>query len=115
MNGNLDELISAYNDAVGDYDLARLEYAMLFPALDIPPVGASMKADGFDCSLAIRSASATVQAVRDFFESIYDGTTEADPASLAFELLHDASLEMTRRFFHVSLTRMGISMRELPD
>ena len=115
MRGEIPELIVAFNDAVDRFNLSRLAYAMQHPAAKVPPPAFVMQPEGVGSAPSLRPVTSTVQAVRDFFEDVYDGTTEADPASEPFAHMHDASLEMTRRFFHVSLTCMGISYREMLD
>jgi hypothetical protein len=115
MRGELPELIEAFNDAVDRFNLSRLAYAMAHPIAKVPPPAFAMQPEGIACTPSLRPVTSTVQSVRDFFEDVYDGTTEADPTSEPFACMHDASLEMTRRFFHVSLTCMGISYREMLD
>jgi hypothetical protein len=115
MHDNLKTLIESYNEAVDQYHLERLAYAYEFDRLKVPPPAARMPLEELACLWAHRPAVAAVQAVRNFFEDVYDGTIAADASSDAFEALHDAALELTRRFFHVSLTRMGISSSETLD
>src|SRR4029077_4334418 len=111
----LKDLVSSYNDAVDRYNLARLEYAMMFDGFSLPPVAHTMPRDGIELADRHRPATLSVQAVRDFFEDIFDGAVRADTRSNAYGSLHGASLELTRRFFQVSLTRMGISCRGMLD
>jgi hypothetical protein len=115
MHEELLELVAAYNEAVERYNLARLEYAMLFDGFVLPPVAHSMPCDGLERAERHRPATVCVQAVRDFFEDIFDGAIVADTLSDGYGYLHEASLELTRRFFQVSLTRMGISCRGMLD
>ena len=115
MNDELQDLVSSYNDAVDRYNLARLEYAMTFDGFALPPVAKTMPRDGIELADRHRPATLSVQAVRDFFEEIFDGGISADTRSNAYGSLHGASLELTRRFFQVSLTRMGISCRGMID
>lgn len=115
MNDELHGLVTSYNDAVDRYNLARLEYAMTSDRLTIPPVAKTMPCDGIELAERHRPATLSVQAVREFFEHIFDGEVAADTRSTAYGSLHGASLELTRRFFQVSLTRMGISCRGMID
>ena len=115
MNDELQDLVTSYNDAVDRYNLARLEYAMMFDGFVLPPVAKTMPRDGIELADRHRPATLSVQAVRDFFEEIFDGGIRADTRSDAYGSLHGASLELTRRFFQVSLTRMGISCRGMID
>jgi hypothetical protein len=115
MNLELEQLVMAYNDAVERYNLARLEYAMSFEKMIVPPVANAMPIAEIDRAERHRPAALSVQAVRDFFEGIFDGVIVADTLSDSYDCLHGASLEMTRRFFQVSLTRMGISCRGMLD
>jgi len=115
MNDELNELVHSYNDAVERFNLARLEYAMTFDGFAIPPVAPAMPREGIERAERHRPATLSVEAVRDFFEEIFDGEITADTRSNAYGSLHGASLELTRRFFQVSLTRMGISCRGMLD
>ena len=115
MHEELRELVATYNEAVERYNLARLAYAFSFDGLAVPPVASNMPPDGLESADRHRPASTSVQAVRDFFEGIFDGDVIADTTSDAYGSLHGASLELTRRFFQVSLTRMGISCRGMLD
>ena len=115
MNDELNELVSTYNEAVDRYNLARLEYAMVFDGFALPPVARTMPLDGLERAERHRPATVSVQAVRDFFEEIFDGSITADTRSVPYGSLHGASLELTRRFFQVSLARMGISCRGMLD
>ena len=115
MHEELSELVATYNEAVERYNLARLAYAYAFDSLAVPPVACGMPSDGIESADQHRPASSSVQAVREFFECIFDGEVLADTASDAYGSLHGASLELTRRFFQVSLTRMGISCRGMLD
>lgn len=115
MHDELRELVETYNEAVDRYNLARLEYAMIFDGFVLPPVAHSMPCDGLERAERHRPATVCVQAVRDFFEDIFDGAIIADTLSDGYGFLHEASLELTRRFFQVSLTRMGISCRGMLD
>ena len=115
MNDELNELVLSYNDAVERFNLARLEYAMAFDGFAIPPVARTMPPEEIELADRHRPATLSVQAVRDFFEDIFDGEIRADTRSNAYGSLHGASLELTRRFFQVSLTRMGISCRGMLD
>lgn len=115
MHPELEALIEAYNEAVDRYNLARLEYAMASDGLIVPPVATAMPVAGIDRADRHRPATLGVQAVRDYFEGIFDGAIVADTMCPAYDSLHEASLEMTRRFFQVSLTRMGISCRGMLD
>jgi hypothetical protein len=115
MHPELEELVTSYNEAVDRYNLARLEYAMAFDGFLVPPVAHAMPVAEIDRAERHRPATLSVQAVRDFFEGIFDGAIVADTLSGSYDVLHDASLEMTRRFFQVSLTRMGISCRGMLD
>lgn len=115
MNDELQDLVSSYNDAVDRYNLARLEYAITFDGFALPPVAKGMPREGIEFAVRHRPATLSVQAVRDFFEEIFDGGITADTRSNAYGSLHGASLELTRRFFQVSLTRMGISCRGMID
>jgi hypothetical protein len=115
MNDELQDLVGSYNDAVDRYNLARLEYAMTFDSFRLPPVAKTMPREGIELAERHRPATLSVQAVRDFFEEIFDGGITADTRSNAYGSLHGASLELTRRFFQVSLTRMGISCRGMLD
>ena len=115
MNDELNELVGSYNDAVERFNLARLEYAMAFDGFAIPPPARMMPSEGIELADRHRPATLSVQAVRDFFEEIFDGGITADTRSNAYGSLHGASLELTRRFFQVSLTRMGISCRGMLD
>ena len=115
MNSELDGLVAVYNEAVERYNLARLEYTMLHECCAAPPVARPMPSIGLERAEQHRPATLSVQAVRDFFEDIFDGHVVANTTSAAYDSLHGASLELTRRFFHVSLTRMGISTREMLD
>jgi hypothetical protein len=81
----------------------------------VPPVAHAMPLLDIDCADRHRPATLAVQAVRDFFEGIFDGVIVADTLSSAYDALHGAQLEMTRRFFQVSLTRMGISCQGMID
>jgi hypothetical protein len=115
MHEELLELVGTYNEAVERYNLARLEYAILFDGFVLPPVAHSMPCTGLERAERHRPATVCVQAVRDFFEDIFDGAIIADTLSDGYGYLHEASLELTRRFFQVSLTRMGISCRGMLD
>jgi hypothetical protein len=115
MYEELRELVATYNEAVDRYNLARLEYAMAFDGFALPPVANPMPCDGLERAERHRPATMSVQAVRDFFEGIFDGEIVADTVSMPYDSLHDASLDLTRRFFQVSLTRMGISCRGMLD
>ncbi len=115
MYEELRDLVMTYNEAVERYNLARLAYACVFDGFAVPPVAFGMPCDGLESAERHRPASASVQAVREFFEDIFDGTVIADTGSDAYGSLHGASLELTRRFFQVSLTRMGISCRGMLD
>ena len=115
MHEELRALVATYNEAVDRYNLARLEYAMSFDGLALPPVAHAMPCDGLERAERHRPATVSVQAVRDFFEDIFDGVVVADTLSEPYCYLHEASLELTRRFFQVSLTRMGISCRGMLD
>jgi hypothetical protein len=115
MQEELRELVETYNEAVDRYNLARLEYAMNFDGFELPPVAHAMPCDGLERAERHRPATVSVQAVRDFFEDIFEGSIMADTLSGAYDSLHSASLELTRRFFQVSLTRMGISCRGMLD
>ena len=115
MQEELRELVTTYNEAVDRYNLARLEYAYTFDQFLLPPVAHAMPCDGIERAERHRPATVSVQAVRDFFEGIFDGAIVADTLSDAYDSLHGASLELTRRFFQVSLTRMGISCRGMLD
>ena len=115
MHEELRELVTTYNDAVERYNLARLEYALAFDGLAVPPVARQMPCEDIESAERHRPASTSVQAVRDFFEGIFEGDVIADTTSNAYGSLHGASLELTRRFFQVSLTRMGISCRGMLD
>jgi hypothetical protein len=70
---------------------------------------------GIDRADRHRPATLSVQAVREFFEGVFDGAIVADTLSDSYDSLHGTSLELTRRFFQVSLTRMGISHRGMLD
>lgn len=115
MQEELQELVATYNDAVDSYNLARLEYAMAFGGFALPPIAYAMPSDGLEHADRHRPATVSVQAVRDFFEDIFEGEIFADTLSGPYGSLHGASLELTRRFFQVSLTRMGISCRGMLD
>ena len=115
MNSDLEQLVESYNEAVDRYNLARLEYAMSNAGFVIPPVASAMPISGLDQADRHRPATLSVQAVREFFEGIFDGAIAADTLSRSYDSLHCASLEMTRRFFQVSLTRMGISCHDMLD
>jgi hypothetical protein len=114
MDAELRDLIDLYNGAVDRYNLARLQYACEFDGFALPPTAPSMNVDR-DGSERDRSAALAVQAVRDFFEDVFESVEVAETSSTAYALLHDASLELMRRFFQVSLTRMGISCRGMLD
>jgi len=115
MHEELRELVETYNEAVERYNLARLEYAINFDGFALPPVAHVMPSEGIERADRHRPATVCVQAVRDYFEDIFDGAIVADTVSEVYGYLHEASLELTRRFFQVSLTRMGISCRGMLD
>ena len=115
MHPDFQELVTTYNDAVDGFNLARLEYALTYDGYALPPVANPMPSDGIERAEKHRPATLSVQAVRDFFEAIFDGAVDADTASPLYECLHGASLELTRRFFQVSLARMGISCQGMLD
>src|ERR1700747_556449 len=98
MHEELRDLVTTYNEAVERYNLARLGYAFAFDGFAVPPVAWSMPCDGLESADRSRPASSSVQAVRDFFEGIFDGEVIADTTSDAYGSLHGASLELTRRF-----------------
>lgn len=115
MNHELELLVAAYNDAVDRYNLARLEYSVAYDRLLVPPVAQAMPSRGLERAEQHRPATLAVQAVREFFEGVFDGRITADTLSPSYDQLHVASLDLTRKFFQVSLTRMGISSRGLLD
>jgi hypothetical protein len=115
MHDEIKQLVTAYNEAVDSYHLARLEYACAYDAVAIPPVARQMPVDGLERAEQHRPATLSVQAVRDFFEDVFDGAILANMSGAPYESLHEASLDLTRRFFQVSLTRMGISCRGMLD
>ena len=115
MNQEIQDLVTSYNDAVDRYNLARLEYAMAFDGFALPPVANTMPNEGLEHAERHRPATLSVQAVRDFFEDVFHGAVAADTCSTAYDSLRGASLELTRRFFQVSLTRMGISCHGMID
>lgn len=115
MQNELKQLVATYNEAVDGYNLARLGYAYAYDAFAIPPVAQQMPVEGLERAEQHRPATLSVQAVRDFFEDLFDGAIVANMSGAPYESLHDASLELTRRFFQVSLTRMGISCRGMLD
>jgi len=89
MNQEIQDLVTSYNDAVDRYNLARLEYAMLFDGFSLPPVANTMPNEGLERAERHRPATLSVQAVRDFFEDIFHGAISADTRSTAYgSLLH---------------------------
>lgn len=115
MNPEIEALVEAFNEAVERYNLARLEYAMEADGLAAPPVARAMPSLEIERADAHRPAALSVQAVRDFFEGVFDGEIIADRQGKSYGVVHRASTEMTRLFFQVSLARMGISPREMLD
>ncbi len=110
MTTELQQLMTNYNEAVDAYNLARLEYAMGCSAPTPAPV--RHMGDGkFSLAFDAQAAAFAVEAVRDFFEDVAEGVLSADHDSPAFFRLEAAAVELTRKFFHVSLTRLGVSCR----
>ncbi len=101
-------LVETYNHAADRFNLARLDYAFSSetfappPAIRLPPDMDSWDADQ-------RPVTAAVQAVREYFESVTEGTLHARGDIAAFHRMRVAALELTRRFLQVSLTQLGIS------
>jgi hypothetical protein len=95
--------------------LERLAYAAVFDGLTVPPPARRMTSEGIEGQVRNAPETASVQAVRNFFEGVFEGTIVADTSSRPYDCLHAAALELTRRFFQVSLTRMGISCRGVFD
>jgi hypothetical protein len=115
MDSDFQDLVTTYNEAVEGFNLARLEYAMEHDGGSLPPIAQPMPSTGLEHADKHRPATLSVQAVRDFFEGIFDGAIVADTASPPYKRLHGAALDLTRRFFQVSLARMGISCEGMLD
>jgi hypothetical protein len=100
-------LVKTFNDAADHYNLARLEYA--FGCAGTPPPPAMrLPSDEREWAADQRPVAFAVEAVRDYFEAVADGTVIAHTRGESFGRLRDASLHLTRRFFQVSLTQLGI-------
>jgi hypothetical protein len=106
-NMEVRHLVKNFNDAADNYNLARLEYAFSFggstppPALRLPSSDREWTADQ-------RPVTVAVQSVRDYFEAVAEGTVIAATRAESFRRLREASLQLTRCFFQVSLTQLGI-------
>lgn len=103
----MQQLVNTFNEAADNFNLARLEYALQFRAA-APPPALRLPADDHQWSGDQRPIAFAVEAVRDYFESVADGNVIARTDSGSYERMRAASLELTRRFFRVSLTQLGI-------
>ena len=101
-------LVDTYNQAADRFNLARLEYAFAC-ATQAPPPALRLPADVDSWDADQRPVTAAVQSVREYFESVVEGTLRAQCDAAAFERMRAAALDLTRRFFQVSLTQLGIS------
>lgn len=104
----MQQLVNTFNEAADNFNLARLEYALQFRAA-APPPALRLPADDRQWTADQRPVAFAVEAVRDYFESVADGNVIAQTDSESYERMRAASLELTRRFFRVSLTQLGIS------
>jgi hypothetical protein len=100
-------LVKTFNEAADQYNLARLEYAFGY-AGTTPPPALRLPSDEREWAADQRPVAFAVEAVRDYFEAVADGTVIARTRTESYERLRDASLHLTRRFFQVSLTQLGI-------
>ena len=106
-NTDVQHLVKTFNEAADHYNLARLEYA--FGCAGTPPPPAlRLPSDEREWAADQRPVTFAVEAVRDYFEAVADGTIIAHTRTESYSRLRDASLQLTRRFFQVSLTQLGI-------
>jgi len=101
------QLVNIFNEAADTFNLARLEYALQHRTAT-PPPALRLPADDRQWTADQRPVAFAVEAVRDFFESVADGGVVAFTKTESYERMRAASLELTRRFFRVSLTQLGI-------
>lgn len=103
----MQQLVNTFNDAADRYNLARLEYSFACVAM-APPPALRLPPDEQAWTDDQRPVTTAVQAVRDYFEAVADGAIVAPTLAPAYERMRVASLLLTRRFFQVSLTQLGI-------
>ena len=106
------QLVNDFNEAADNFNLARLEYALQFRAA-APPPALRLPADDHQWTADQRPVAFAVEAIRDYFESVADGTVIARTDSECYERMRAASVELTRRFFRVSLTQLGIPCHDI--
>ena len=100
-------LVKTFNEAADCYNLARLEYAFTYFG-SAPPPALRLPSDDRKWTADQRPVTVAVQAVRDYFEGVADGEIIAPTQDASYERMRAASLQLTRRFFQVSLTQLGI-------
>lgn len=103
----MQQLVNTFNEAADTFNLARLEYALQHRTA-APPPALRLPADDRHWTADQRPVAFAVEAVRDYFESVADGSVIASTDAASYERMRAASLELTRRFFRVSLTQLGI-------
>jgi hypothetical protein len=104
---DVQHLLKTFNEAADQYNLARLEYA--FGCAGTPPPPAlRLPSDDREWAADQRPVAFAVEAVRDYFEAVADGAIIAQTRTESYERVREASLHLTRRFFQVSLTQLGI-------
>lgn len=100
-------LVNTFNEAADNFNLARLEYALRFRTAP-PPPALRLPANDREWTADQRPVAFAVESVRDYFESVADGNVVARTDSDSYDRMRSASLELTRSFFRVSLTQLGI-------
>jgi hypothetical protein len=103
----MQQLVKTFNDAADSYNLARLEYAFAFTGT-APPPALRLPSDDRKWTADQRPVTLAVEAVRDYFEAVADGSVIAPTRAESYARMREASLQLTRRFFQVSLTQLGI-------
>ena len=100
-------LVKTFNDAADSYNLARLEFTFSCFGTT-PPPALRLPSDDREWTPDQRPVTCAVEAVRDYFEGVADGHIIAPTRDASYERMRSASHELTRRFFQVSLTQLGI-------
>jgi hypothetical protein len=108
MEIQLQTLVDTYNQAADRFNLARLDYAFSYAA-PAPPPALRLPSDVGSWDADQRPVTAAVQSVREYFELVVEGELHAPGDAAAFERMRAAALDLTKRFFQVSLTQLGIS------
>ena len=103
----MQNLVKNFNEAADAFNLARLEYAFSCSGSP-PPLARRLPSNDCEWSADQRPVTAAVQGVRDFFEAVADGSVLAATRAESYRRLREASLQLTRCFFQVSLTQLGI-------